>query len=239
MIGVLGGMGPLATADFMRKVVECTSAGCDQEHVPMIVHNVPQIPDRSTAIVGGGPSPLAALARGLEKLESAGCSCIVIPCNTAHHWYEDLRRLSNVPILHIADAACGSLIARGLKPGAAVTVLATEGALVSGFYEARLSRHGFNYRPVSVVQDAELVHMGIRLVKSGRTEIARPLFESVLQTARQSGIEAAVLGCTEIALALESSALCVEPLVVDSNRALAEACVHWWQQHVAEPMAAA
>lgn len=232
-------MGPLATADFMRKVVESTSAGCDQEHMPMIVHNVPQIPDRSTAIVGGGPSPLAALARGLGKLESAGCSCIVIPCNTAHHWYEDLRRLSNVPILHIADAACASLIARGLKPGAAVTVLATEGTLVSGFYEACLSRHGFNYRPVSVEQDAELIHMGIRLVKSGRTEIARPLFESVLQTARQSGIEAVVLGCTEIALALESSAPCAELLVVDSSKALAEACVHWWQQHVAEPMAAA
>src|ERR1700733_12945883 len=92
LIGVLGGMGPAATIDFMIKMLKATTATNDQEHVPMIVHDVPQIPDRSTAIQNNSDEPWLPLLAGTLMLERAGAELIAIPCNTAHHWYERLAR---------------------------------------------------------------------------------------------------------------------------------------------------
>src|SRR3978361_916323 len=87
MLGVLGGMGPMATVDFMGKVVRNTPAARDQEHIPMIVCSAVRIPDRTEAILGRGPDPFPAL----RQLERAGATRIVIPCNTAHHWHGALQ----------------------------------------------------------------------------------------------------------------------------------------------------
>ncbi|HXF67998.1 MAG TPA: amino acid racemase, partial [Burkholderiales bacterium] len=133
LLGVLGGMGPLATVDFMRKVIEATPARSDQEHLPLIVYSVPQVPDRTAAILQGGASPLPAMLRGIEVLGRAGAQALAIPCNTAHYWYDELVRQGGLPILHIADAACAALERRGVR-GAAVGLLATSGTLAAGFY---------------------------------------------------------------------------------------------------------
>ena len=108
-IGVLGGMGPLATVDFMRKVIDLTPARRDQEHLPLIVYSVPQVPGRSACILEGAASPLPAMLRGIRTLAQAGAECIAIPCNTAHHWYDELARESRCPVLHIVDAACAAM----------------------------------------------------------------------------------------------------------------------------------
>ncbi len=128
MIGVLGGMGPLATVDFLAKVIAATPATCDQQHVPMIVHQVPQIPDRSTAILEGNNAPLAPMLAGLERLARAGAEVVAIPCNTAHHWYEPLTRLQRLPICTLlkrrgrscraADPAV--VVSRFSRPGARI-----------------------------------------------------------------------------------------------------------------------
>lgn len=87
MLGVLGGMGPAAGAYFAYRLALLTDVGSDQEHLPVLLVNDPQIPDRSDAVLGRGTSPLPAMRKGLQFLEASGCSCAVIPCNTAHHWY--------------------------------------------------------------------------------------------------------------------------------------------------------
>ena len=106
LLGVLGGMGPLAGIDFLAKLIAATPADRDQDHVPVILYSVPQISCRVEAVLGSGPSPLPAMAAGLDVLAGAGAEAVAIACNTAHHWYDDLARTSRVPILHIADAAC-------------------------------------------------------------------------------------------------------------------------------------
>jgi aspartate racemase len=103
VLGVLGGMGPMATVDFMAKVLRNTPADRDQEHIPTIVCSATNIPDRSAAILEGGPDPLPAMRDALHKLERSGVTCIAMPCNTAHFWYSSLQLETNIPILHIVD----------------------------------------------------------------------------------------------------------------------------------------
>ena len=105
-LGVLGGMGPLATVDFLAKLIAVTPAEFDQDHIPTIIYSAPYIPDRTANIRGHGPSPLPYMLSGLGFLEQSGVSCIAIPCNTAHFWYDQLSASASVPTFHIADAAC-------------------------------------------------------------------------------------------------------------------------------------
>ena len=104
LLGVLGGMGPLATVDFMHKLVQEMPAAIDQEHVPVVAWNVAQIPDRQKFLAGTGESPLPAMLEGLQRLVAAGATRIVIPCNTAHNWFDALAAESSVPLIHIVDA---------------------------------------------------------------------------------------------------------------------------------------
>ena len=114
LIGVLGGMGPLATIDFMQKVIEATPAERDQDHVPMIVYSVPQIPDRVGAACAGTDEPLPAMLAGIRTLEQAGVEAIAIACNTAHAWYDQLAASTKVPIIHMAQTVIDAADATGL-----------------------------------------------------------------------------------------------------------------------------
>lgn len=91
LIGVLGGMGPAATVDLFNKFVTFTAAQRDQEHIPLIISSIPDIPDRTDALMHHGHSPLPAMRDYMHKLEDAGAECIVIPCNTAHFWFNELK----------------------------------------------------------------------------------------------------------------------------------------------------
>ena len=105
LVGVLGGMGPLATIDFMHKVLGATPASSDQDHVPLIVSSIPQVPDRTAAFRGDGASPLAAMVASGQRLADAGAGLVVIPCNTAHLWYAEIQSALDLPMLHLVDAA--------------------------------------------------------------------------------------------------------------------------------------
>src|SRR5438552_677133 len=108
-LGVLGGMGPLATAHFLRRLVELTPATRDQDHVPVVVWGDSTIPDRVGPIFGRGEPPLPAMVDGLNVLADAGATMVAIVCNTAHHWYREMMDVSSRPILHIAEAALREL----------------------------------------------------------------------------------------------------------------------------------
>lgn len=219
LIGVLGGMGPLATVDFMQRVMQLTRARCDQEHLSMIVANLTHTPDRSRAIVAGGVDPLPALLDGIDLLNRCGAGVIVIPCNSAHHWYAQMAERSAAPILHIVDASVAAVPA-GVRR---VAVLATGGALVSGFYQASLRSRGIE--PVMPAAAAQRdIAACIEAVKATRIEAAAGHLSRALATLERRKVSVAVMGCTEIpiaARALRNAGV----MLIDSTQELARATV--------------
>lgn len=220
MIGVLGGMGPLATVDFLHKVIAATPATCDQEHVPLIVHQVPQIPDRSTAILAGNDAPLAAMLAGLQRLARAGAEVVAIPCNTAHYWYEPLAKQQQLPILHIAEATRQELQRAGVA-GCRIAVLATRGTHRAGIYGSRL---GEQFEQLAIDEAVQvLVDEAIASVKAGRSEAGARAAGAAADRLLASGAERLILGCTELPLALRDHAQWDR--CVDTTFALARLCV--------------
>jgi len=142
VIGVLGGMGPAATVDFMAKLIRLTPAAREQDHLPVVVVSDPRVPDRVAPILKGeGPSPLPALREGIRRLERAGAACVAIPCHTAHAWYDQLAAATELPILHIVDAALAELERLRLPKGP-LGLLATQATLEAGLYQGRLAAAG-------------------------------------------------------------------------------------------------
>lgn len=236
LLGILGGMGPLATADFLTKLVRKTPAASDQEHIATLVYSLPQIPDRTAAILGQGASPLPDLLRGLALLQAAGAGCIAVPCNTAFYWYGEMSAACQVPILHIVESVCAVLKRRGIA-GGPVGVLSTPGMQQSGIYQSYLERHG--YRPLLPGEEEmeRLVAPGIALVKAGALAEARQRLAQAADSLLARGAQSVVLGCTEIPVVLDEAEAGTPYL--DSNAALAEACIAWAHERRASGNAAA
>lgn len=218
LIGVLGGMGPAATIDFMAKVVAATPAGRDQEHVPLLVHDVPQIPDRSLAIAAGSDAPLAPMLAGVRLLERSGVAAIAIACNTAHYWYGLLAGACAVPILHIADAVAAEVRAAGPQKER-LALLATRGTRAAGLYQQRLG--------ASLILPEEpeqrLVDATIAAVKAGRLPEARRLAGEIGGRMRAAGAGRLLLACTELPLAFAGGPQ--ERFCLDATLVLARLCV--------------
>jgi aspartate racemase len=225
MYGILGGMGPLAGVGLMRRIVELTPASIDQAHIPLIAYSAPQIPDRSTAILHNGPSPLPAISRGVKTLSDAGAKEIAIACCTAHHWHPELSAASEVHILHVADALQAELQARGLRH-ARVGVLATAGALQSGFFQDRLRRLGHEPLTLSQRQLDTLFDPGVALIKDGRLEAGGGLAKAAAEALFAQGADLVILGCSELGLVFGDRS----ERVIDAMDALARLCVaRWWR----------
>ncbi|MBX3664918.1 MAG: aspartate/glutamate racemase family protein [Burkholderiales bacterium] len=226
LLGVLGGMGPLAAADFLAKLAEETPATRDQEHIPYVAWGVPQIPDRPAAILGGGASPLPQMLRGIAALKQAGAQAIAIACNTAHYWHDDLLREGGLPILHIADAACDLLAERGITAGS-VGLIGTEGTLQAGFFQQRLAARGLGCIIGSAEDRQRLMLPAIAAVKANDLPLAHTLAVQAVLRLHEAGARAVVLACTETPLAIDHAPSAAAPLCIDATRALARACVAW------------
>ena len=213
-------MGPLATVDFMKKLVAETHVATDQCHIPVVVWSVPQVADRSQYIIHHGENPFPGLLNGVFKLKSLGAVVIAIPCNTAHYWAEDLVQRSGISILHIADAVM-NLIKRRLPEGGKVGLLATTGTLQARIYQNRVMTDKWQLVTPDDYNQTILMQ-GIREAKSGETESARAIFLQQIETLKSVGAELIILGCTELPSVLEQ-----DPCLIDSNLALAKRCIEW------------
>lgn len=228
-VGVLGGMGPEASAEFCRLVATSTPADRDQDHLRLALWSNPQIADRTAHLAGLGPSPLPELLRGLGQLLEFGASVVVMPCNTAHAYLSSLRLLSGAPLLDMVSATAQRC--RDLNPaGARVGVLATTGTVLAGVYATALERQGLQPL-VPAPADQELVMRAIRLVKAGdpHTE-ARGLLLRQVEGLIARGSTTVVLGCTEIPLALRNVHLGVR--IVDPMAVAAETVVEMSRPHL-------
>ncbi|WP_299735303.1 amino acid racemase [uncultured Endozoicomonas sp.] len=224
MLGILGGMGPLATVDFMQKVVALSQVATDQNHMPILVHNVPQIPDRSACILHGGEDPFPALLKGLKRLEHAGATCIVIPCNTAHYWFDALQGETSVKMISIIDVVCREILQRGIIQ---TGLMATNATVAAGLYKKRIrSMGGRCINPEELTQQQLMT--SIYDVKAGRLNQGSQGMEEVFNHLVGAGAEAVILGCTEIPIGLAKIARENPELCIDATELLAKACVDWY-----------
>lgn len=229
VLGVLGGMGPLATVDFLHKLIAATPAQRDQEHVPTLIWNVPQIPDRQHAIAGTGPSPLPALQEAVAQLNSAGATLLVIPCNTAHHWLAELQPTSHAPFLSIVDATLETLLRRKHStPLQRVGLVATRGALRTQLYQTTLRQQGLEVLENTEAELEQLFMPGCYAIKRHALDEGAVLIEAAARALLDRGAQQLILACTEVPVALahlHSELLCHS---TDPNQALADAVVQRW-----------
>jgi len=225
ILGVLGGMGPLASAQFMLRLTLLTPAGRDQDHVPAVLWSDPRVPDRTAARLAGGEDPLPWLLRGLRGLEAVGCGAVAIPCNTAHGWHEAMQAATRLPILHIVDAAAEELRHQGIA-GGAIGVMGTAGTLAMRLYQDRLGARGYDCVTPAEEEMRRLVTPAIALVKANRVADAHAPLAEAARALASRGAAAVVLGCTEIPLGIAAGPALPFP-VVDTIDALARAAIRW------------
>ena len=219
-IGIMGGMGPMATVDLMKKIILATPAKTDQEHIPIVVDNAPQIPDRTKAILGQGESPVSAMVKSARRLETAGADFIIIACNTAHYFLPEVAPQIKIPVLSIVETAANEIQKRGYKK---VGLLATSGTIRTGLYQKALNAKGIE----CLAPGAEKQHLIDDLIYDGvkasnmayDTDPVRQLLDSM----QQEGAEGFILGCTEVPVAVEMYNL--KGTFIDSTEELAKAAV--------------
>ena len=231
-IGILGGMGPLATADLFRKIVLLTDAARDNDHIRVYIDDNASIPDRTAAILSGGADPLPAMTDSLRKLEVCGADCVIMPCNTAHYFLPRLQALTGVPFLSMLEATAGTCAAR--FPGGTAAVLATKGTLSAGLYQAALEQEGVPFLLPNDAEQGALMRVIYDGVKAGKgPEEYRADMEAVVEALTDRGADYFILGCTELPLAAQ--ALGLQGPAVDPTEELAKAAIRFAGYGVKEP----
>jgi aspartate racemase len=209
-------MGPEATVDFMARVIALTPADSDQAHVPMLVYNNPQVPDRQQAMRDGHGGPVRqALAASARRLAGGGADFWVMPCNTAHAFVQDAIDAAAIPFVSIIDVTIESLPAR--SPGLRrVGLLATDACIAAGVYQEAIADTAMTLvLPDKAAQD-ECMALIFR-VKSGDTgALVRERIAALAEALVQQGAEAIIAGCTEIPLVLSDDNISV-PLVSSTD----------------------
>ncbi len=214
-VGVLGGMGPAATLDFLTKLHAATPATRDEDHLRVITDSDPRIPGRNAALSGDGPSPGPALAAMARRLEVAGAELLAMPCNAAHGWAGDIVRAVDIPFVSLIDAAADAVAASGAR---CAGVLAAAATLQSGLYRDALGRRGVGVLEV----EAGAIMPLIMAIKGGDTGAAVGTAMAALAAELiAKGADVVLMACTEVPLVLAQPQVGV-PLV-DATAALVAA----------------
>jgi aspartate racemase len=205
-VGVLGGMGPEATVDFMAKVIALTPADKDQDHIQMLVDHNPTVPNRQAAILGEGEDPGPVLADMARRLESAGADFLVIPCNTAYGFRDSVENAVDIPLVSIIDVTIDAV--GELAPGArSVGLLATDGCLQASVYQNAMKAN--DLVPV-LLDDVEMEKFMtlVNGIKAGyKGEVVANSMHQLANALIDRGAEVIIAGCTEVPLVLENSKL--------------------------------
>ena len=197
MLGVIGGLGPIATAYFMELVIRMTNAAVDQEHLPMLIYNCPDIPDRTGYLLGKCPdSPLPRMVDLGQRLQREGATCIAIPCITAHCFHEELVEAIDVPIIHAIKETVLHLKENGIRK---VGIMATDGTISTGIFARELELEALEPIVPSAARQKDVMHLIYDNIKANRPpDMER--FHAVRDELQAQGAEAIILGCTELSL---------------------------------------
>ncbi len=223
-IGILGGMGPMATADLFREIVSLTDAASDQDHIRIYIDNNTDIPDRTAALLAGGADPLPAMTDSLRKLEDCGADCIIMPCNTAHCFLKELQSRTKLPFLDMPKITAQSC--RKKFPQKTAAILATRGTLQSGLYQDLLDEEGVSFLTPDEREQDVLMRVIYEGVKAGNEpELYRGWMCSVTDALAERGADYFILGCTELPIAAEKLGLAI--LTVNPTEELAKAAIRF------------
>jgi aspartate racemase len=226
IIGILGGMGPEATIDFFTKIVKGTKVRKDQDHLRILIDNNPKIPNRTLAIQGKGPSPLPQLVQSARVLERAGAQFIVIPCVTAHHFYDSLQKKVRIPMVHIVWET-RRYLQNHFKKIDKIGLLATTGTLQSGLFQ-----NAFAHTKIELIvpppdaqknQVMEAIFGKEGIKAFGPSVKSKRLIREVSRKLIRQGAQVIIAGCTEVPLVLKEGDLPVP--VIDPVAVLAKVAI--------------
>ncbi|MBC7087412.1 MAG: amino acid racemase [Tissierellales bacterium] len=221
-IGIIGGMGPLATVKLFEKIVLNTSASSDQEHPPILIDNNTKIPDRTNFILKKGEDPRPELIKSAKRLEISGADFLIMPCNNAHYFYEDIISNINIPLLNMIEIAVDEIKVnyRNKKVG----ILGTDGTIYGGVYQNLLERENIDFLIPS--NSGQKVFMKlIYSIKKGKYDNNLADIFSEFTNLKNKGVEIFIVGCTELSVAVEIYNLKERIEIVDSLDLLAKRAI--------------
>lgn len=197
-LGIIGGMGPLASAYLYKRIIELTNASKDQDHIPMIIDNQTKILDRTSYLKGKGEDPYPLIKESAIFLEKSKVDAIIIACNTAHFCYDKLIKDVSIPIYHMIDEVVEEIKnSNSLKQG--IAILATEGLRLFPSYKAKLMQAGIESYEVNE-EEQIIVSEVIYLIKeTGITKEVLNKFDKLIKDLEAKGLKHFILGCTELA----------------------------------------
>ena len=219
-LGIIGGMGPMATAYLLELVIQMTNAKTDQEHLRTIVFDNPQVPDRTAYILDREkPSPLPVLEDMAQTLERIGCGVLCAPCVTSHYFYPELSSSVSVPFLHMVEETARELQEAGRKKAG---ILATTGTVSTGLFQRALEKFGIEWAAPSQLGqglDMSLIYDDIKAGQPANMGKFRRVSDELFD----AGCDSVILGCTELSLIKRNT-----PLghgFLDALEVLAKRCV--------------
>ena len=216
-------MGPMATCDLMKKIIENTDAACDQDHIRMFVDNNTNIPDRTAAILRGGADPRPALIESAQKLQSMGADFLIMPCNTAHYFEKDVAGAVNIPVLNMQRETAKQLSEQGIT---CVAVLATDGTVQSGLYDAALKNAGIIPVYPEPKEQKMIMSMIYDYVKAGKAFTDLQCVNTMIDRLHKQGAQGLILGCTELPIAFapwQTAIPTFDPTLILARAAIAAA----------------
>lgn len=198
-IGIIGGMGPLATVDLYSRIVMRTKAQKDQEHIHVIIDSNTDIPDRTKAILGGGIDPAVELIKSAKRLEQAGADFLIMPCNTAHFFIDKIKENVSIPFINMIEKTVKHTFDKYGKD-VVVGLMATDGTIKSKIYENYYRDMGIKTVIPEKTQD-KIMKFIYDVIKSGKYEEGTDLFFECVNELKEIGADAFLLGCTELSSA--------------------------------------
>ena len=199
IVGIIGGVGPAATAELFKKVIENTDAAADCDHIRVLIDNNPKIPDRTRAIEEKTVAPVAPMVSTGQGLVELGADFLVIPCVTAHFFYEKIQSALSVPLLNIVEETANFCAKKKITK---VGVLATSGTCQTRIFDIEMKKHSIETIYPDDKEQEMVMHIIYDLIKAGK-DVNKELFKSCLGNFKKKGTDAVILGCTELPLVLE------------------------------------
>ncbi len=223
-LGIIGGMGPAATIDLYKKIVEQTPAEKDQDHIHVIIDSYPQIEDRTSYILHGGKSPAPKLIESAKRLEAAGADALIMPCNTAHYFAKDIERAVYIPLIHIVKCSAEA-IKKKYPYVRKIGLIATTGTIKAGVYGDILKNYDLETITLNEELENNIMDCIYKGVKAGKTEEYSKLFQKCVDDIASLGAELLIAGCTEIPLLMPY--IKTNLPVIDATYELASAAVKY------------
>ncbi|CEP66104.1 Aspartate racemase [Moorella glycerini] len=224
ILGIIGGMGPEATVDFMDKIIKTTPAGDDCDHIRMLVDNNPQIPSRVQAILGSGESPAPVLVQMARNLEKWGADFLAIPCNTAHLYYSDIKNAVKIPVLNMVKSARKRILSE-LPDIKKIGLLASTAVVVTRLYHDVFKEDNIELITPDEKQQ-QMVMAIIFAVKANQwTNKQLQDLQKLINELIARGAEAILFACTELSVIAKGIQDFGVP-AFDAAQILAEEVVH-------------